>query len=58
MAKAAAGQFPVEAEVFHEILKESSVHRFSEVAKVLVVREEDLRVSIRLCLEGKAVAGD
>ena len=56
MAKATAGQFPVEGEVFHEILKESSVGKCSEAASVLVLGEEDWRTPIRLCLEGKPLS--
>ena len=56
LAKAAAGQFPVEGEVFHEILKESSVGKCSEAASVLVLGEQDRRTPIRLCLEGKPLS--
>ena len=58
MYKRQTRQFPVEAGVFHETLKESSVQECPKAAKVLVLREEDWRVPIRLCLEGKTFAND
>ena len=56
LAKAAAGQCPVEGNVFHEILKESSVAKLPVAANVLVLGEEDRRTLIRSCLEGKPLS--
>ena len=58
LAKAAAGQRPVEDTVFHEILREPSVTRLPVPSKILVLGEEDWRTPIRACLEGKPLSDD
>ena len=54
---AAAGKRPVERDVFHEVLKESSVAQLPMAANVLVLGEEDWRTPIQTCLDGEPLSG-
>ena len=55
LTKVAAGQCPLQREVFHEELTESSVAGLVMAKKVLTLGVENWRAPIRACLENKLV---
>ena len=58
LGKAAAGQRAIPRDVFHDILKESSVARLMVPAKMLVLGHEDWCTPIQAYLDGRSDTGD